>query len=81
VTQIIERLDRLTKYIGKSNVQELITQFKNKEFNTAIEWLLTNYYDKCYKFAKNKNEISICTDNLDVAIKELNKIYEKLISN
>ena len=81
VHQIIERLDRLTKYIGKNKVQELITQFKNNELEPAIEWLLTKYYDERYRFAKNKNEISISTDDLGVAIEKLNAVYEEFISN
>ena len=77
VNQIIEKLGKLSNYIGQNKRQELTTQFKNNEFQPAIQWLLTEYYDKKYRFANNKNKISICTDDLDVAIKELNEVYEK----
>ncbi len=79
VKQIIERLKKLAKHVSKKRMQELTEQFNNKEFNPAIEWLLTQHYDKRYRSVDNKNKITISTDNLDVAIKELNKIYDKLI--
>ena len=75
VKQIIERLDKLVNYIGKKKKEELLKQFKDKEFNSAIRWLLTEYYDKKYCFANSKNEISICTNDLDAAIAELNEVY------
>jgi len=76
INQIIERLNRLTNYIAKNKKQELINQFQNKDYYEAIKWLLTEYYDKKYCFADNKNNISISTDDLNQAIKKLKEIYE-----
>ncbi|WP_027363774.1 tRNA 2-selenouridine(34) synthase MnmH [Desulfotruncus alcoholivorax] len=74
-------IKRLAKYIGNRKVVELIALLDNGKINKVIEFLLLNYYDPLYKYPDGPNNdyfLSVNTENLDMAVKEIACFMEGL---
>lgn len=82
VQQIHEVLDSLTlnQRIGGKNVQMLHEMLDNKDYDGCIEWLLKNYYDARYRYAKKgyKYEVEVSSDDIDLCCQQLSEYYHSL---
>ena len=80
VRQLHEATDTVSKYAGKKNADMLHQMLDDGDFDGFTEWLLINYYDTRYRFAKKGHEYSITVESDDLAscCQELSTFYQKL---
>lgn len=73
-------LELVTRRIGKKNVQALHKMLDEKDYAGFAEWLLLNYYDIRYRFAKQEYAYDLQTnsDNLKECCGNLTSFYNEL---
>lgn len=83
IPQIHEVLDSLTllQRIGKKNVQKLHAMLDEGNYDGCIEWLLVNYYDCRYRYAKKgySYELETSSDDMDQCCQQLVTYYHSLM--
>ena len=63
----------LKRDLGKANVQELIAEFDNEQYQACFEFILLNYYDRKYDYSmKSINfELTISSESIDEAARAI----------
>lgn len=80
VRQLHEATDTVSKYAGKKNAEMLHKMLDDGDFDGFTEWLLINYYDTRYRFAKKGHVYSIVvdSDDLTTCCKKLSDFFREL---
>ncbi len=60
-------IQKLTKDLGNKNVQKLLTQFDEKDYQSCFEYILLNYYDRKYGFSMKGLEFKLKTSSETIA--------------
>jgi len=85
IRQIHEVLDSLTlkQRIGGKNQQMLHDMLDDQNVDGCIEWLLKNYYDDRYRYAKKgyTYKVEVSSDDMDTCCQQLSEYYHSLTSS
>jgi tRNA 2-selenouridine synthase len=75
-------LEIVSRRIGKKHVQSLHQMLDAGDYATFAEWLLVNYYDVRYRFAKQEftYALQVSSDDLDECCQELMAFHDRLSS-
>lgn len=64
---LLEAVDALVKYLGKTRVEQLKQWIMTGQYRPAVEFLLRNYYDPLYKYpAAPSEDYHLCVDTVDL---------------
>lgn len=69
-------LQKIRPYIQKEYLEDILKFWEKRDFESIAEILLEKYYDRVYR--QTDCEVTISSDDLQGAIKELEKIRENL---
>jgi tRNA 2-selenouridine synthase len=71
----------VARRIGKKNVQQLHQLLDQGDYAAFAEWLLVNYYDIRYRFAKQEYtyDLQVSSDDLDECCQQLMAFYDRLL--
>ena len=75
IAELIEALPRLTKFLGKQKITELITQLKEGKLREVFAFLFLNYYDSKYQHTLKELNFVFEMDHADFA--KLETFYAK----
>ena len=74
--------DVMVRNAGKKNVAMLHAMLENEQYDAFAEWLLVNYYDKRYRFAKQgfAYSLKVESDDIDECCNTLTRFYHDLVT-
>ncbi|MCM8528598.1 MAG: tRNA 2-selenouridine(34) synthase MnmH [Lentisphaeraceae bacterium] len=78
--QLREQIQFLKRYLGNEVLEEYLTLFDNREWDSLLKKVLVNYYDKVYRKSAIPPIAEVSNENTKDAVAEILKIYSKLNS-
>ncbi|NLY08317.1 MAG: tRNA 2-selenouridine(34) synthase MnmH [Tissierellia bacterium] len=74
--ELLEAIDSMASYINEENRTKLKKYISSGDYNKAIEWLITRYYDQRYKMEGKTYILEVQNDNVEEATEQLIKLVK-----
>lgn len=72
--EIINALNKLSKYISDKTIDEYILNIEKDCYDSVIESLITNYYDRSYRFSNESLKDNISYNTIEECIEKIIKV-------
>ncbi len=79
--QILEALDKLSRYLGVKNTENIRQLVQAEDYTEAAKELMVIHYDPLYAKGQTRYEFSLCvnSDEKDIACEQIESFVNRLI--
>lgn len=80
LNQLREQIQYLRRYLGQETLEEYLQLFDSKNWDSLLEKVLVDYYDKVYRKSATAPIAEVSNEVTEIAVTEILNIYSKLDS-